>query len=429
MPTDVSVIDGGRTGAPRALSMRERDAICRQVLQERLDTILPTAMRETGLDMWLVLCQEDDLDPVFQSMIPMFTWCPILQMLIFYQPAGADEVERINLSMTQTGGLYDEPWAGRRHEEQWTLLTEIIESRDPRHIGINIGATQWAAGGLTHNLYGQLVQALPPRYVARLTSTEPLATRWLATLTDREIGIYDHVAHLAHSLIAECYSPAAILPGVTTTDDLEYHYWQRATDLGMALSFKPSFNLVRSGAQRARFGADDHTIRPGDLIHCDVGIRYVELHSDHQEWCYVRHPTDTTVPRGYSALLADANRLQDVFMASLEAGLTGNQLLNRILERARERSVPGPRVYSHSLGHLLHEPGPLVGLPWEQHACPGRGDVALGENMAFTMELAVSAPIAEWDGEELTMSIEEDVVFTQGRCRLLDGRQTRFYVL
>ena len=53
--------------------------------------------------MWLILCQEDDLDPVFKTMIPMNTWTPILQMLIFFDRGADQGIERINLSMTGYG--------------------------------------------------------------------------------------------------------------------------------------------------------------------------------------------------------------------------------------------------------------------------------------------------------------------------------------
>jgi len=86
-------------------------------------------------------------------------------------------------------------------------------------------------------------------------------------------------------------------------------------------------------------------------------------------------------------------------------------------------------VYSHSLGHLLHEPGPLIGLPWEQVACVGRGDVRLLPNTAYTMELSVTMAVPEWGGEEVTLSIEEDVVYANGECRLLDGRQLNYYLI
>jgi len=385
-------------------------------------------MRETGFDMWLILCQEDNLDPVFTTLIPMDTWCPILQMLIFYD-RGEGDVEGINISGTNTHDLYDRPYEGQLEEKQWPLLVKIIEERDPQKIGINIGAIQWAAGGLTHKFYQQLVEKLPAKYVDRLVSAEPLATRWLATLTDDEVEIYEHVVNVAHHLIAECYSRKAIVPGVTTTEDLEWYYWQRSADLGLPLSFRPFFNLVRSAAMREEYGEDDRVIRAGDLIHCDVGIQYLRLCTDNQQMAYVLRPDESDAPAGIRALLAEANRLQDVFMAEFRQGLTGNELLKNILTRARNEGIPNPRVYSHSLGLLLHEPGPLIGLPWEQECCPGRGDVRLEYNNCFTMELSVGGPIPEWEGQVIRMGLEEMVVFTKDGCGPIDGRQMDFYLV
>jgi Xaa-Pro aminopeptidase len=414
---------------PQILSMRQRASVIHRILRKRLETILPMAMRETGLDMWLILCQEDDLDPVFQTLIPMDTWCPILQMLIFYDRGKEEGVEGINVSGTNTHDLYDRPYQGQLEEKQWPLLVKIIEERDPQRIGINIGTIQWAAGGLTHNLYQQLVEKLPARYVDRLVSAEPLATRWLATLTDDEVEIYEHVVNVAHHLIAECYSRQAIVPGVTTTRDLEWYYWQRSVELGVPLCFRPFFNLVRSAAIKEKVGEDDQVIRAGDLVHCDVGIRYLRLCTDNQQWAYVLRPGEGDAPAGMKALLAEGNRLQDVFMAEFRQGLTGNELLKNILTRARKEGIPNPRVYSHSLGLFLHEPGPLIGLPWEQECCPGRGDVRLEYNNSFTMELSVDGPLPEWEGQEIRMGLEEVAVFTRDGCRTLDGRQTEFYLV
>ena len=410
--------------------MRQRAEVVNRALAERLETVLPKAMREAGIDMWLVICQEDNLDPVYESMIPMDTWCPILQILVFYDRGPEAGIERINFSMTDTKDLYEKPWLGRRHHsEQWTLLRGIVEESDPQRIGINVGQVQWAAGGLTHNLYNQLVEALPPRYVDRLVSAEACATRWLATLIDEEVALYEHVVDVAHALIAECYSREAIVPGVTTTQDLEWRYWQRCTDLGLETAFKPSFYPVRRGSTGQLYGDVDPIIRAGDLVRCDVGIRYLGLISDHQEWVYILRLGEKEAPEGLRALMAEGNRLQDAFMAEFSRGLTGDQLLHRILGRAKRERIPNPRVYSHSLGRLLHEPGPLIGLPWEQERNIGRGDVRLETNYAFAMELSVEGPVPEWDGNSLRFALEEDVVFTASGCRLMGGRQNEFFLV
>ena len=141
---------------------------------------------------------------------------------------------------------------------------------------------------------------------------------------------------------------------------------------------------------------------------------------------YVLRPGERDAPTGMKRLLAGGNRLQDIFMAEFKQGLTGNELLHNILSRARSEGVPNARVYSHSLGPYLHQPGPLIGLPWEQERCPGRGDVRLQYNYSFTMELSVEDALPEWDNENLRLSIEEDVVFTPDGCRPIGPRQTAF---
>lgn len=412
---------------PRVLPMRQRASVIHRLLKRRLAEVMPLAMRDAGIDMWLILCQEDNLDPVFTTLIPMDTWCPILQMLVFVDQ-GDGVVEGFNISGTNTHDLYQRPYTGQHEPEQWALLRKLLEERNPQRIGVNIGSIQWAAGGLTYNLHRQLAERLPAQYVERFVSAEDAAIRWLTTFTEDDIAMYEHVCQVAHYVIAQCYSRQTIIPGETSIDDLPWAYWQRCADLGFTMAFKPYFRLIRSQEKQQQYGANDQIIRPGDLIHCDVGLQYLRFNSDHQQVAYVLRPGETDAPPGLRRLMAEANRLQDVYMAEFVAGLTGNELLHNMLRRARREEIPNPRIYSHSTGLFLHEPGPLIGLPWEQENNPGRGDVRAAYNSCFTMELSVADQVPEW-GETVTLSLEEDVVFTEQGCRPLDGRQTEFYLI
>ena len=416
-------------GWPQILPVRQQDELITRCLNERLEHILPLAMREAGIDMWLILCQEDDPDPVFKTMIPMNTWTPILQMLIFWDRGPDEGIERINLSMTDTGQVYQKPWSGRRFEEQWLLLAKLIQERDPRRIGINIGEVNWAAGGLTYNLYRQLTRALPDGFERRLVSAEAACVRWLMTLSDTELEIYPHLVALAHRIMADCFSPRHILPGVTTTDDLEWAYRQSCADLGLEPAFKPYYRIFRAQSEQSKWGTDVKTIRRGDLVHCDVGFRHLRLCTDHQELAYIRREGETEAPPGLRRLLSENNRLQAIYQAEFKRGLTGNELLRQILSRARQAGVPTPKVYSHSLGLYLHQPGPLIGLPWEQEGCPGRGDVKLDYQSCFTMELSVEDRVPEWDDQSVRLPTEQDVLFSRQGCRPMDGVQTAFHLI
>jgi hypothetical protein len=414
---------------PQIIPVRRQIKVTTKILRKRLDTVLPLALRDGDIDMWLIICQEDNLDPVYRTMIPMDTWPKILQMLIFFDRGTEIGVERINLSMTDTKDLYDKPWKGGNHPEQWRLLSEIIEKRDPKKIGINIGDVNWAAGGLTHNLFNQLIETLPEKYVNRLTSAEIACTRWAMTLTDEELELYPHISSIARQVIAQCFNPSSITPGVTTSEDLEWTFWQICSDNGLEQSFKPYFRILRRESEAKKHPLSDRIIRMGDLLVCDVGIKYLGLITDHQELAYVRHEDETDAPMGLKNLLATNNRLQKIFMREFKQGLTGNQLLENILSSAHEEGVPSPEIFSHSLGLFLHEPGPLIGLPWEQNPIPGRGEVRLEYDSCFAMELSIEDVVPEWDNQRVPCQTEQIVKFTRDGCQPLDGVQTSFHLI
>ncbi len=410
------------------LSLRKQDELIYKILEQRFTTILPAAMREAGIDMWVILCQEDDPDPVFRTMIPFNCWTPILQMLVFFD-RGDKGIERLNISMTDTQGLFESPWKGHNYWEQWDALAQIIRERQPQKIGLNIGSIQWAAGGLTHNLYQQFTQAIGAEWSEKIVDAEKVCTRWLMTYSDLELELYPYIVSIAHQIMAKCYSRETIIPGVTTTVDLEWTYWQMVNDLGLEVSFKPFFRIIRSNAAQAIHPLGDMIIRRGDMLHCDVGIRYLRLCSDHQEVAYVLPEGESDAPEGIKNLLKQNNRLQNVFLSGFERGLTGDQMLKNMLENAKQQGIPGPKIYSHSLGLYLHEPGPLIGLPWEQTSNPGRGDVRLEYNSGFTMELSIEDTVPEWDGQLVRLGTEQDVLFTREGCHPADGVQTALHLI
>ncbi|MBA7610495.1 hypothetical protein ES703_17703 [subsurface metagenome] len=414
---------------PNIIPVRSQIEFTTEILRTRLDTVLPLALRDGDIDMWLIICQEDNLDPVYKTMIPMDTWPKILQMLIFFNRGPENGVERINLSMTDIKDLYEKPWEGGNHPEQWHLLSEIIKKRDPTRIGINIGNVNWAAGGLTYNLFNQLVETLPEKYVSRLTSAENACTRWATTLTNNELDIYPHVSSIARQIIAQCFNPSSITPGVTTSEDLEWMFWQICSDNGLEQSFKPYFRILRSESEARKHPLSDKIIRRGDLLICDVGIKYLGLFTDHQELAYVRHSDETDSPMGLKNLLSTNNRLQTIFMREFKQGLTGNQLLENILSSAHDEDIPFPEIFSHSLGLFVHEPGPLIGLPWEQDPIPGRGEVRLEYNSCFAMELCIQDIVPEWNNQRVPCQTEHIVQFTKDGCQPLDSVQTSFHLI
>jgi Xaa-Pro aminopeptidase len=420
---------------PAVLSIRDRASLVLGITQKRLDQLLPKLMREAGFDMWIIACNEDNLDPVFETMMPYENWCPITQIIVFCDRGLEKGVERLNVSRTDTQGLFQNVWDAaawdtKKKESQWDCLGRIVRERNPKKIGVNEGEVQWVASGLTAVLKKRIVEAIGPNYASRIQSAEPLATLWCETLLDEEIDLMKQAAAISHAIIAEMFSNRVVTPGYTTTDDLRYFYWQKVADLGLKVSFSPFLSIRgRHPKDVEKYGKGDKVIRPGDFLHCDVGLKYMRYNSDHQEMAYVLKIGETDAPETFKKMMAEANRLQNVYRGEFKAGLSGNEMLGRMLKKAGDLGIPGPRIYSHSLGYFLHEPGPLIGLPWEQVKNEGRGDVKLVLNSCFTAEMSVTTSVPEWGGVDFRLPLEQDVAFMKDGVHFLDGRQTAFHLI
>ncbi len=415
---------------PNVLPVREQARVVNDILLRRFETLLPQIMRETAIDCWLIVCHEDNHDPVFRTMIPWQSWTPILQIQVFFDPGNELPIERINLSMTNMRGLMEKAeWTPESASDQWNLLRRMMDDRRPERIGINTSDTIWAADGLTAALKERLIKEIGADHAAKLTSAEGLCIRWLETRLPEELQQYDNACAIGRHIIATCFSQDTITPGVTTTEDLVWAYWQLASDQGLPPSFTPYFRIFRSPADTDHNPTDDLVIRHGDMLHCDVGVNYLRLITDHQELAYILRPDETEAPAGLREGMAESNRLQDIFTSAWSLGSSGNEILANALARAHESGIRGPKIYSHSLGHCLHEPGPLMGLPWEQGNIPGRGDVIMHPNTVYTVELSTELQVPEWDDQPVRFMLEQDAAITESGVTYLAGRQTTFHLI
>ncbi|MFB6229972.1 MAG: M24 family metallopeptidase [Salinibacter sp.] len=417
---------------PTVLSMEQRAAVVNDWLETRLDTVVAAAMRAEGIDLWVVSGREYNEDPVLKTMLPA-TWQSARRrtILVFYDRGPGAGVERLAVSRYDVGDLFKTAWDKEQQPDQWARLAEIIKKRDPERIAINRSKTFALADGMTDTEQAQLKAALPARYEDRLVSGEEVAVRWLETRTREEQAVYPLVVRLARSIIATGLSEEVIQPGVTTTTDLQWWYRSRIRDLNLTAWFHPTVSVQRpDDTKEGDFSSSEgeQVIRHGDLLHVDLGISYLRLHTDTQQHAYVLRPGETEAPGGLQRGLREANRVQDLLTDQFETGRTGNEVLRGALTAADSAGI-NATIYAHPIGFHGHAAGPLIGLWDQQDGVPGKGEVPLRPNTAYSIELNVQASVPEWGGQEVLFRVEEDALFTGGSVRYLDGRQTQLYLI
>jgi hypothetical protein len=415
----------------RVLSSRERIEPENRMVRERLETLLPQLMSESGLDMWLVINREYAEDPVYFTLVPQPSFAARRTTMLVFARKPDGSLERLSVNRYPLGEPYESAWAGGDLDAQWKALAEVIVKRDPKRIGINVSREWPVADGLTGALRDRLREVLPPAYAQRLVPAESLVVRWLETRTASELAVYPQIVAIARGVIAEAFSTRVITPGVTTTQDVAWYIRARFESLGLPIWFFPDVNRQRQGINCTAdmpFCGGSGVIEPGDVLHTDVGICYLKLCTDTQEMGYVPRLGEAGVPAGLEAAMRTGNRWQDLLTSQFAKGRSGNEVLARTLEAARKAGIQSS-VYTHPLGMFGHAPGPTIGMWDNQGPTPGQGDWPLHPNTVYAIEGNVKVAVPEWGGQIVQMKLEQDAVFDGERVTYLAGRQTSWHVV
>jgi Xaa-Pro aminopeptidase len=411
-----------------------RPVVQNQLLEERLDSLLPTLMRETGVDMWLVIAREYNDDPVFLSLVPKPRFTARRTTMLVFFDRGDEGVERLTVSRYPLGAMYEAAWEGGDLNAQWQRLAEVIAERDPRTIAVNTSDTWPVADGISHSLYSKLTESLSVELKVRLQSSERLVVRWMETRTEAEVEVWQRAVAIARETIARAFSSEVITAGVTTVGDVSWFIRTRFEEEGLEPWFHPDVNRQWQGAdfgENAPFlgdGSRDGVIRRGDVLHTDVGLCYLGLCTDTQEMGYVLKLGEAEPPAGLVEVMRIGNRWQDALTAEFVTGRTGNQILSAAQDSLKRLGIQHA-IYTHPLGFYGHAPGPTIGMWDNQGPTIGRGDWPLYPMTGYAIEGNVVAEVPEWDDQRVQMKLEQSAFFDGNTVHYLAERQKTFHVV
>ncbi len=453
-PVVTPATPGTRTsGSPAADTLRPfgtlRDQAFRQQkwLELRMERTLPALMRREGVDMWVVPMREYAEDPLFTAITSPTTFAARRRTIyVFFDRGEKDGIERIALGGTSQGNVFKAirsekavaaPAAGSNStartaelwgDQQWEVLKQVIEQRNPKKIAVNTSRTFAFADGLSSGEREGMLQALGAQWTSKIVNAEALAVDMIASRQPEEEAAFTELNRVAWQIIEEAFSNRVITPGVTKVDDVVWWMRQRLADLGLTTWFQPSVEIQRQSGVGDLVGVNP-TIAPGDVLHCDFGVTAMGLNTDTQHMGYVLKPGETDVPAGIRKALQASNRMQDISTEELKPGRTGNQILRTSLDRMKAEKINGT-IYSHPIGLHGHGAGALIGLWDYQDGVPGRGDHKVIPGMWYSIELQAMTPVPEWGNQPVRSAQEEDVIIdAAGKVRWGFKRQTEFHLV
>ncbi|MDM7920992.1 MAG: M24 family metallopeptidase, partial [Pyrinomonadaceae bacterium] len=389
----------------------------------------PGMMKRHGIDMWIVVNEEFNSDPVTEHIVPPIPIVGRRDLFIFIDRG--DRLERIAMVRYDEERLKNHyrfvmPARDKFGEE----LKKIVDERNPKTIALNIGGSRGQQSGLSYDSYRFLADSLGAENEKKFVSAADLLVEFFDTRLPEELEHYRNAVLATDVITQRAFSNEVIKPGKTTVGDVRWWMLQQVNNLGLTVWFQPDLRIQR---QRAETGltsqflstaVESEVIMPGDLIHVDFGLNYMGLSTDWQKHAYVLKPGEKDAPAGMKAALKNTNRLHDILFSIARPGMTGTEVYEKTMAEAKKQGIEA-MIYSHPIGTHGHGLGPSIDF---------RGNIGGGGNKIIpgsymSIELNTSTTVPEWGNQKVTIMAEDDAVMTEKGYEFIRPRQTGLYLI
>ena len=428
-------------------SEREQWELRRVIVEKKLDEALPPAMRNHGIDMWIVMDRENNKDPLHDEVGGGYPG--VRGVYLFFDRGEEEGIEKLFLGSHEQPDtaivphLFDgTTYYGYHPDGVAPLLRDAITERDPQRIGINRSYTLPEADGLTLGLFEYLENAIGPEYSSRIVSAELLVRDFRLHKIPEETEAFTRVLEWSDRWMKEAFD--TVVPGETTAADLYWFMEQRAREIGLEVGESGSnvARVIREGEQLPL--ASDHPLESGDIVGIDSGLRYLGLEIDMKRTIYILHAGETEPPQSIRDAWQETLGVADIYVEEMIPGRTGTEIWSNIVERVQDRGyqVVGPDaggvaatdtrpeigIYGHSVGNNSHDIGARVAQDFPL-AYGQRVRFPLVEGEWVSVEFHLSTPIPEWGGTTWYSRFEENAQQAAAGVNWLIPRQERLLLV
>ena len=298
--------------------------IQREAIAEKLQTALLPAMRNHGIDMWIVLDRENNSEPLHVELGGGFSG--VRAAFIFFD-GGGDTVEKLYYGSHEQPAnsvisqIYDETiYYGYSREGLTPHIRKAVHDRDPAKIGVNTSHTLPEADGLTVGLRNFLVEAIGPDYASRIVPAELVVRDFRLQRTPRETAIYTSLLEWTARWMTEALSSTHIATGATTAEDVAWWLQDRALELG--LTGWGTVRVVREG-ELLPIHDPDIPLEPGDILSIDGGLHYLHYAIDIKRAAYILRPGETAMPESLQEAWRTTHEIGDLYAGMMLPGAIG----------------------------------------------------------------------------------------------------------
>jgi len=396
-----------------------------EIIKEKLDRFLLPAMRKYGIDMWIVMSRENNLDPIIEDIGGGIGGH---RNAYIFMDDGTNRVKRIAIG-THLGDIvqtkiYDDVITYGR-EGLKSHLKKAVHEFNPEKIGINTSRTIPMCDGLTVEMKKYLEESIGENYAKRLVSAEPVVIAFRVHRTEKEVELMRTSFEIAKKIHHEVLSNDFIRPGITTAEDIFWEYKRKIKEYNVEPGWPgacPYGTFIRGKGNIL----SEIVVEPGDFIDVNFGVKYLWMCSDVNRQAYVLKGDETEPPKGIQKLFDFSLKCQEQLRKNMKPGEIALDIHGKTLKWIHDQGYDG-WVGAHTIGETVHCIGPLLYLNYPDRY-GDRVHLKLDPVMLFAVEMGVSKYIEEL-GKTIELTRQDDGVLTEDGVKYLSDRQEKLILI
>ena len=326
-----------------AQEARRRWEMQRQIRLDKFEQVLPRAMRDNGIDMWIVAVKENHYDPLWNDLGRGYV--SGIGYYVFTD-RGGDRIERAALG--PSGYLLNESGAYDIIAPASTLA-DHVKARNPKRIGLNMSEQIGPADGLSVTMLAHLKTTLGDAFASRFVSAEKLVADFRSHRVASEIVAFGEAANIAIQLTERALSNEVITPGKTTLEDVAWWMQDRLLDRALGSEFDmPSVYVT--GPNGIVATSNSRIIQPGDVMMIDWGVQLMNFGTDVKRVAYVLKPGETAPPKSIQTAFDKALTVRDVVKKAIKVGVRADETMKNMDAALTRRRLRRDRIQSPEQG-------------------------------------------------------------------------------
>ena len=419
-----------------AQDAKARFEMMNTIRRDKLDLVLPGAMRDNDIDVWIHVIRRGDPDPMELDF-------GVNMGHVVFTDYGGDRIERA-LFGNRFAEIADESVYDFFGEEE--DIKDYIKKKDPKTIAVNMSDWITVGDGLSHTDYLNLTSILGKKYSKILVSSENVITDFQVRRVQSEIIAFANICENQRRVMENALK--MIKPGVTTREEIGWLAQDELSNYGIypSLFGAPMPGILyfgsktKTGVVHREESGPEYRFQRGDFISWDLGVKYMNYGTDYKRNAYILKENETHLPNGLIHAWDRGIKARKIIRKNIKIGNTARKTLSmcakaleksgyvytpftdffekdkKLIESLGNSEKSGFSIDCHTVGNTGNSEisvGPSF-APFRdvsENGYSGRGHLVIQENNLFAFEYMIHTWIPEWN-RRVSINFEDNAIVT-----------------